>query len=85
MKMKILYHLIYSNFFLVNSLSKDFRVILTFIFPPYLMITTYPEWEYFSHPFQHHPTFLTTLWIKTGNTDGDNEAYVLFLLCWPTQ
>lgn len=36
MEMKILYYLIYSNFFLVNSLNKDFRVILTFIFPPYI-------------------------------------------------
>lgn len=75
--MKILYYLIYSNFFLVNSLDKDCRVILTFIFPPCITITTYPEWEHFSHPFQHHPTFLTTLWIKTGNVDGGNEVCIL--------
>lgn len=78
--MKILYYVIYSNFFLVNSLDKDFRVILTSIFPPYFMITSYPEWENFSYPFQHHPTFLTTLWIKTDNVD-DGNVYLFLLRC----
>lgn len=60
MEMKILYYLIYSNFFLVNSLDKDFRVILTFIFPPCITITTYLEWEHFS-PFSAPPNLPNNL------------------------